>query len=219
MSNQLAAAARMQPNMANFGFQYQFPPQMIQDAMNAAAAMEGSNNDGSSSSRTDHEGEEYTAGDDTNELNPNGEGKYMCPTCQRVFSRMYNLKSHIRTHQNHRPFQCPNCSMKFTRNHDLNRHLKVHSKDRPHTCSSCGRTFARRDALRRHERMDPEGKKVHCVSTSSNSNNTYPSMIDNYPAVLAAAAAAQMQQNLNQQQLQPDTGSQENHGSVYMNGN
>ena len=71
------------------------------------------------------------------------EVQYACPTCSRVFSRLvsaimvhlssyclladmrpcfqYNLKSHIRSHQNFRPFKCRHCGLSFTRNHDLNR--------------------------------------------------------------------------------------------------
>ena len=89
--------------------------------------------------------------------------QFTCPDCGRQFSRMYNLKSHIKTHKDIRPFQCPHCELAFSRNHDLTRHVKTHSTLRPHVCSSCGRSFARRDALLRHERIKTEGKKLHCV--------------------------------------------------------
>lgn len=49
------------------------------------------------------------------------EPKYECPSCGRIFTRLYNLKSHIRSHQNYRPFKCLLCPASFTRNHDLNR--------------------------------------------------------------------------------------------------
>ncbi|KAJ3127399.1 hypothetical protein HK098_006388 [Nowakowskiella sp. JEL0407] len=91
--------------------------------------------------------------------------KYTCTKCARVFSRIYNLKSHIRSHQNFRPFKCKNCNASFTRNHDLNRHERIHSQQKPFSCSACGKAFSRKDALRRHERMDPEGRKVHCMKT------------------------------------------------------
>jgi rubrerythrin len=54
---------------------------------------------------------------------PMKEPKYECPSCGRIFSRLYNLKSHIRSHQNYRPFKCLLCPASFTRNHDLNRYF------------------------------------------------------------------------------------------------
>lgn len=47
---------------------------------------------------------------------------FRCPTCDRCFNRLYNLKSHVRTHDNHRPFVCKSCGQAFTRNHDLTRY-------------------------------------------------------------------------------------------------
>lgn len=53
------------------------------------------------------------------------EPKYECPSCGRIFTRLYNLKSHIRSHQNYRPFKCLLCPASFTRNHDLNRYFLI----------------------------------------------------------------------------------------------
>ncbi|KAJ3121398.1 hypothetical protein HK098_003738 [Nowakowskiella sp. JEL0407] len=207
MSNQLAAVARMQPglhslaNLANFSYNNFNQTMLTQEVLQAMARSRDSQSHGGQAA---HDGA-VTDGD--SDLNPTKDGKYVCTTCKRAFSRLYNLKSHIRTHQNHRPYECPACNMKFTRNHDLNRHLKTHSKDRPHSCQACGRSFARRDALRRHERMDPEGKKVHCVI-----NPIPPPTVPNLqpfecnPAVLAAAAITAAHQNFAQsQQMDPTT--------------
>jgi hypothetical protein len=75
---------------------------------------------------------------------------FRCPTCDRTFNRMYNLKSHIKTHLNHRPFACHLCHQSFTRNHDLTRHVRMHSGMRPFECDACGRGFARMDAMKKH---------------------------------------------------------------------
>ncbi len=75
---------------------------------------------------------------------------FTCDICNRQFNRMYNLKSHLLSHQLLRPFPCTECGAKFSRNHDLNRHLKIHNEDRPYKCDHCRKGFIRRDALKRH---------------------------------------------------------------------
>lgn len=76
------------------------------------------------------------------------------PGCGKFFSRSYNYKSHLETHDDKReyPFQCPleGCNKKFVRKTDLQRHHQsVHMKERNHKCDYCGRFFARKDTLRR----------------------------------------------------------------------
>ena len=55
------------------------------------------------------------------QLQHNSTGRYTCEICDRSFTRLYNLKSHIITHENIRPFECSECHQRFARNHDLNR--------------------------------------------------------------------------------------------------
>lgn len=77
---------------------------------------------------------------------------YKCDTCNKTFTRPYNLRSHQRTHNNDRPYPCdhPGCKWRFARPHDLKRHQLLHSGIKPHKCEHCNLRFARRDALRRH---------------------------------------------------------------------
>ncbi|KAJ3389113.1 hypothetical protein HDU92_001173 [Lobulomyces angularis] len=131
-----------------------------------------------------------------------GKERYLCPTCNRAFSRMYNLKSHIRTHQNHKPFVCETCNLRFTRNHDLNRHSKIHSREKPHVCADCGRHFARRDALKRHERIDPEGKKLHCnplATAAALSQGNQAQELSQYSDAVLGQAVQQIQQQMQAQ--------------------
>jgi hypothetical protein len=74
--------------------------------------------------------------------------------CGKLFSRSYNFKAHMETHDAGRvyPFPCPlpDCTKKFVRKTDLQRHHQsVHMKERNFQCDFCGRFFARKDTLRR----------------------------------------------------------------------
>lgn len=73
-----------------------------------------------------------------------------CPHCDAQFTRQHNLKSHLLTHSQEKPFVCDSCMMRFRRLHDLKRHSKLHTGERPHICRKCDRKFARGDALARH---------------------------------------------------------------------
>lgn len=75
--------------------------------------------------------------------------------CGKLFSRSYNFKAHMETHDASRayPFPCPlpDCNKKFVRKTDLQRHHQsVHMKERNFQCDFCGRYFARKDTLRRY---------------------------------------------------------------------
>ncbi|KAI9320271.1 hypothetical protein DFJ73DRAFT_635217 [Zopfochytrium polystomum] len=94
----------------------------------------------------------------TRRRHPN-QRRYACtlPTCTRSFTRLFNLKAHLETHNpaRERGFRCEDCGVAFCRAQDLLRHGTVHDKSNLMTCPACpGKTFSRKDALRRHVRMN-----------------------------------------------------------------
>ncbi|KEI41752.1 uncharacterized protein L969DRAFT_45480, partial [Mixia osmundae IAM 14324] len=84
---------------------------------------------------------------------PNGDRLWVCENkeCSKVFARLYNLRSHERSHQDEKPYQCPVCPVAFARNHDLKRHVKIHVSSKSYLCRGCDKNFSRMDALKRHK--------------------------------------------------------------------
>ncbi|ROW06458.1 hypothetical protein VMCG_04466 [Cytospora schulzeri] len=98
------------------------------------------------------------------------EANFQCEVrgCGKLFSRSYNFKAHMETHDERReyhfPCQVDGCAKKFVRKTDFQRHHQsVHMKERNHKCDYCGRMFARKDTLRRH--MDDGCSKRFDIGT------------------------------------------------------
>ncbi|KAK8864388.1 hypothetical protein IAR55_001636 [Kwoniella newhampshirensis] len=88
-------------------------------------------------------------------------GVFQCPVpgCGSTFTRHFNLKGHLRSHNDERPYKClydgcPKAVIGFARQHDCKRHMLLHEGLRPFECEGCGKKFARLDALTRHHKSE-----------------------------------------------------------------
>ncbi|CAO1636965.1 unnamed protein product [Parajaminaea phylloscopi] len=135
-------------------------------------------------------------------LDTDGVARCPFPDCTKTFAknRSYNLKTHLRSHSQLKPFACSSCPRAFSRKHDLERHARVHSGDKPYICEVCGRGFPRSDALRRHWRVEKE-----CGDRASEieAGQPLPSVAPGSAAVLAPVKTMLPGQPLHQRYTGP----------------
>lgn len=90
----------------------------------------------------------------------------LCDACGKSFNSMEALKSHNRTHLDHKPFSCQEdgCDKKFRSNLLLTQHLHVHTGIKTFECNKCEKKFAKKTSLTVHERTHSGSTSNECIA-------------------------------------------------------
>lgn len=81
------------------------------------------------------------------------EGGIFCPHCGKPFTRLHNMKEHVRiAHTGDKNYICRDCGKQFAYARNLRYHRRLHKSERPFKCAMCGKCFAGAGELGRHQR-------------------------------------------------------------------
>ncbi|XP_051929695.1 gastrula zinc finger protein XlCGF57.1-like [Hippocampus zosterae] len=86
-----------------------------------------------------------------------GEKQFSCSVCLKVFSRKWDMKTHmLMKHTDERPFACPVCNKGFATKKYMTLHMRRHSGEKPFACLLCPKRFKTKAELERHMRTHKE---------------------------------------------------------------
>lgn len=102
----------------------------------------------------------------------------LCHLCGKVYPYPSELRLHLRSHRDERPYKCDQCQKSFLKQGDLTYHKRSHTGERPHKCPHCPATFPRPNTLTSHIRHHHRQCTADVLSTAP------PSMLASVPAAM-----------------------------------
>uniref|UniRef100_A0A2K6G5W5 Zinc finger protein n=1 Tax=Propithecus coquereli TaxID=379532 RepID=A0A2K6G5W5_PROCO len=85
-----------------------------------------------------------------------------CQECMKKFISANQLKRHMITHSEKRPYHCEICNKSFKRLDQVGAHKVIHSEDKPYKCKLCGKGFAHRNVYKNHKKTHSEDRPFQC---------------------------------------------------------
>uniref|UniRef100_A0AAY5ET36 Zinc finger protein n=1 Tax=Electrophorus electricus TaxID=8005 RepID=A0AAY5ET36_ELEEL len=85
-----------------------------------------------------------------------------CSACEKKFISTNQLKRHMITHSEKRPYTCEICSRSFKRLDQVTAHKIIHSEDKPYKCKLCWKEFAHRNVYKNHKKTHSEERPFQC---------------------------------------------------------
>lgn len=85
-----------------------------------------------------------------------------CEVCGRS-TLIVLMPTHMRIHNNERPYKCPDCDMAFATSSKMQIHNRIHTGARPYKCDCCDKTFRQKTHLRAH-RIRVSGERAYKCS-------------------------------------------------------
>ncbi|XP_022245321.1 zinc finger protein 366-like [Limulus polyphemus] len=95
-------------------------------------------------------------------VSENGEKRWKCSLCSKLYTAKHNLVTHMLGHAGVRRFTCEVCNKSFKQQSHLNAHQLIHSDRRPHECPTCQRRFCQVAHLKRHMLIHQRGNFHKC---------------------------------------------------------
>uniref|UniRef100_A0A671QM93 Zinc finger protein 2 homolog n=1 Tax=Sinocyclocheilus anshuiensis TaxID=1608454 RepID=A0A671QM93_9TELE len=87
---------------------------------------------------------------------------YICDQCGKCFSANSSLLAHLSNHTGEKPLLCSQCGKRFYSKIQLKSHMRCHSGERPHVCPYCEKQFSLSGNLKIHIRIHTGEKPYVC---------------------------------------------------------
>ncbi|XP_053559578.1 PR domain zinc finger protein 5 [Bombina bombina] len=87
---------------------------------------------------------------------------YECQDCDKKLISANQLRRHMITHSEKRPYTCEVCCKSFKRLYQVTAHKIIHSEDKPYQCKLCGKGFAHRNVYKNHKKTHSEERPFQC---------------------------------------------------------